>query len=255
MTRGVKLEYSDDDLRKAVRDSTSWRGVMRSLGYATTNGRLATALRLRCEAIALDTTHFDHRSGPRRKRNWPAADLQAAINVSSSWSEVVGRLGLSTGNGDAIARVRGIAARLGLDSRHFTSHRDDPTKTPFMALPDARHLRMAATSMAMAWFARRGYVASLPVEPRPYDLLVEADGMLYRVQVKTATGKDPKSGRWMCSIGRQPLRDGVKIAYDPADVDFFFIVDADGCQYLVPLAEVGGTKNVTVSTIAHRQVA
>ena len=106
----------------------------------------------------------------------------------------------------------------------------------------------------MAWFARRGYTVSLPTEPGPYDLIVEADGTLYRVQVKTATYRDGKSGQFCVRVSRRPLRDNVQVAYDPADVDFFFIVDGDAIQYLVPLAELGGAQYVTVSTIRHQIV-
>jgi hypothetical protein len=53
MSQGVKLAYSEDDLRIAVRDSNSWRGVMRALGYKTTNGRLAAGIRLQAEGLGL----------------------------------------------------------------------------------------------------------------------------------------------------------------------------------------------------------
>jgi hypothetical protein len=255
MSQGVKLAYSEDDLRIAVRDSNSWRGVMRALGYKTTNGRLAAGIRLQAEGLGLDMSHFSHAGGARRRRTWPAEQLQAAILASTSWSEVVGRLGLHSANAEAISRVRGYAARLGLDSRHFTSHRERGVEMPFTAMPDSCNLRRAAVSMAMAWFAYRGYTASLPVESRPYDLIVEADGVLYRIQVKTVTTRDRKSGQFDCSISRRPLRDAKKIAYDPTDVDFFFIVDADGGHYIVPLAEVGGAKHLQLNTISHRKVA
>jgi PD-(D/E)XK endonuclease len=248
MSQGVKLTYSEADLRAAVQKSTSWRGVMRTLGYATTNGRTANGIKLEAEELGLDTSHFGH--GP--KRTWPAKQVEEAVQASASWSEVVGRLGFSSANAEAIARVRGLAARLGIDSRHFTSHRQQIGEIPFTAVPDNRYLRRAAASIAMAWFARRGYTASLPTEPRPYDLIVEAGAALYRIQVKTATYG--KSGNFECAISRQPLRDGQKIAYDPADVDFFFIVDPDGGQYIVPIAELGGRKYVSLNTIDHRKV-
>lgn len=251
MSKGVKLAYSEADLRAAIEASTSWRGVMRTLGYATTNGRVANGIKLEAEELGLDTGHFGH--GP--KRTWPAKQVEEAVQASASWSEVVGRLGFSSVNAGAIARVRGLAARLGIDSRHFTSHRQHVGDMPFTAVPEARYLRYAATPMAMAWFVRRGYAVSIPTEPRPYDLIVEAQGALYRVQVKTATFRDRKSGQYLARVSRRPLRDNVRVAYDPADVDFFFIVDGDANQYLVPLAELGGAQNVTVSTIHHRIVS
>lgn len=68
--RGVKQAFSDDDLRTAVQNSTSWRGVMKALGYATTNGRLANGLRLRSEALGLDSSHFVR---GRTGRTWPSS--------------------------------------------------------------------------------------------------------------------------------------------------------------------------------------
>jgi PD-(D/E)XK endonuclease len=224
---------------------------MRTLGYITTNGRLANGLRLRAETLGLDSSHFRYGRGGRV---WPAAELEEAIRVSTSWSEVGGRLGLPTGNGDAIAKVRTLAARYGLDSRHFANQRGRVDSLPFTGTPDIRHLSRAASSMAIAWFARRGYTASLPTEPRPYDLIVEVDESLYRVQVKTATQRDARSGVVVCTIARKPRRDGRMVPYDSGDVDFFFIIDIDDRYFVVPVAEVGGNMHLSLSTVLHREV-
>ena len=254
MAQGVKLPYSDDDLRIAIESSKSWRGVMRQLGYVTTNGRLATKLRLQAEALKFDSSHFG-KAGGSRPRSWPLAQIEAAVRDSASWSEVAGRLGLSPGSGEAISRVSSYAARLGLDHRHFSSYKTAGGESlPFEAQPDPSTLRRAAISMATAWFTRRGYGVSLPIEPQPYDLIVDADSILYRVQVKTATRRDAKSGQYCCAIGRRPARDGVNVPYNPAEVDYFFIIDGDENFYIVPLADIGGRISVTVSVINCRKV-
>ncbi|WP_430503102.1 group I intron-associated PD-(D/E)XK endonuclease [Micromonospora trifolii] len=66
-------------------------------------------------------------------------------------------------------------------------------------LPD--RLRAAAIGEAIAWFLRRGYLPSIPVEPTRYDLVVESDDGLKRVQVKSTTHQDPR-GRYVVGIAR-----------------------------------------------------
>jgi hypothetical protein len=247
MAQGKQLEFTDNDLRLAIERCHSWRGVMRYLGYTTTNGHIGRRLRERAQDLGIDLSHF---SG---QRTWSVNDLAAAIAASTSWSEVLDRLNL-TPDSTGIARVRGYAERLGYDYRHIATIRQPNGEMPFTAEPNVDYLRTAGQSLAVAWFARRGYTASVPVEPRPYDLIVEAAGSLYRVQVKTATVRE-RSGAITCQINRTPLRDGKRHAYDPADVDFFFIIDADGHYYIVPLREVGGAQYVTLSTVQHRKVS
>jgi hypothetical protein len=96
-------------------------------------------------------------------------------------------------------------------------------------------------------------MVSHPAEPRPYDLAVEADGILYRVQVKSVTGKDHKSSAWICRLGQNP-RYRKTVLYDPDDIDFFFIVTAADEYYIVPIEEVAGQGSVSLSTLEHRRV-
>ncbi|MDN5558489.1 MAG: hypothetical protein L0G23_03520 [Ruaniaceae bacterium] len=56
-----------------------------------------------------------------------------------------------------------------------------------------------------------------------------------RVQVKTTTRK--VGGHWIASITTSGR---VKTAYDPDEIDDFFIIDGDLNYYLIPIAAVGG---------------
>jgi hypothetical protein len=48
---------------------------------------------------------------------------------------------------------------------------------------------------------------------------------------------------------------GGREAYEPDDVDFFFIVDGDMTHYyLVPSQEVAGFGSVSLATLEHRKV-
>lgn len=55
-----------------------------------------------------------------------------------------------------------------------------------------------------AMILRRGYTPSIPVAATQYDLVVESDDGLRRVQAKTTTSKD--NGRWAVRIARMGVR-------------------------------------------------
>lgn len=246
MAAGVPLEFTDNDLRTAISRCTSWRGVQRTLGYRDTSGYIGERLRERAAELGIATDHFT------RYQSWTRADLNEAIQASQTWTQVLRRLRLPL-NGHNAAKVRGYAERAGLKFEHFDRHRGISSEMPFSAKVHPRHLRKAGNSIATAWFIRRGYAVSVPVEHQPYDLVVEADKRLYRVQVKTATSHD-SSGAFVCSLRRIPARDREVITYDSADVDFFFVIDAENNNYVIPIQEVAGAFQVSLSTMEHRKM-
>jgi hypothetical protein len=107
----------------------------------------------------------------------------------------------------------------------------------------------------MQWFMSRGYLVSLPVEPGPYDLVVESDAGLQRIQVKTAGTVAPtgnyvaKMTRTVYDVDAPRSRAGCYRAapYAPGTTDFFFLVAGDGAMYLIPFGAVAGATNVTLS--------
>jgi PD-(D/E)XK endonuclease len=244
MPRGIKLNVTDDALRAIIQNERSWRGVMRALGYATANGGIQARLRSQAQMAGISTGHFWGKS------SWPVEEVAAAVRRSTNWSEVAVRLGRSPSSA-SIAKVRGYSVRLGIDFRHFPSERLVDSASPFGNAPEQRYLRRAATGIAMAWFAHRGYGVALTVELEPYDLIVEAHGSFHRVQVKSATGRS-HSQELLCRLSRQPGHgsDRRAIAYDPADLDFFFIVSVDGACYLVPIKEVAGQTSITLTMLS-----
>lgn len=108
-----------------------------------------------------------------------------AIRTSDNWQEVAVKCGLIP-HGGGQARLRGIARRFGIDYSHIGRRADPSIEAPFVAKATQPFLCDAALLLAAAWFVRRGYPVSLPTQGRPYDLIVEVPGCLYRVQVKTA---------------------------------------------------------------------
>jgi hypothetical protein len=174
-------------------------------------------------------------------------DIVRAVADASSWSEVLLILGVNN-NGDALVRIRGHAARLGLDVAHLSRQRSRPPIDDLVQPPRPRSLRAAATSIAAAWFTLHGYSTSVPVEPEVYDLLVALPSGIQRVQVKSSTCR-LSNGKWQVQIGRRPYtpeKSAARAPYDPDVVDFFFVVTLGGSLYLIPSRAVAGLVSICV---------
>ncbi|KUI45668.1 hypothetical protein AU198_05790 [Mycobacterium sp. GA-1199] len=87
------------------------------------------------------------------------------------------------------------------------------------------------------------------MEPCRYDLLVSMDDTIKRVQVKTTTVKQGSSWTvWISSTGK------TRTAYDPEEVDYFFIIDGDLDYYLIPVAVVGGLTAIQLSAYQNYRI-
>lgn len=96
---------------------------------------------------------------------------------------------------------------------------------------------MAAASLRM-----RGHHVSWPLEPARYDLLVDLEGRVKRVQVKTTTHR--QGGRWTVWLSTtSPTR----TTYSLEEVDAFYVIDGSLTHYWIPLARVGGLQAVALT--------
>ena len=231
-----RRSWTDDQLRKAVEDSQSWRAVARALGLKGTSAGVIRTVKRHASRLELDTSHF---TGQRR---WSDGQLREAVRMSSCWAEVFVGLGI-VDNGQDRVRVKGHAVRLGLDCAHLKTPNGPPmTGEVWQQLMRPEMLRFAASALAMAWFTLRGCAVALPVEPQEYDLLVTTTKGIQRVQVKTCASRNAK-GNWLVGVGRRPYvldKSASKMPYDPDSLDLFFIVLGDGSIYLIPSAVLGG---------------
>jgi hypothetical protein len=226
-------------LREAVAINRSWRGVLRQVGMSAPRSELV--LRAACDALGISYSHFAGR-GDRA-----AADaLAAAVSASTSWPEVAQALGYTRGSGSAAASLRRAALAAGLDVAHLSSVGTRKASGPFDGVGDPAHLRKAAAFLVAAKCALLGHGISWPLEPQPYDLIVDTaqQGPL-RVQVKSGTHL--AHGSWVVWI-RQPAgrRGGKRIAYTARDIDYFGVVDAEQNVYMLPVALVEGQHSVTL---------
>jgi hypothetical protein len=191
------------------------------------------------------------------RRTYTDAQLKEAVASSSSWADVMEKIGKPRSG--AAAHVRMVAGRLGLDSSHFIVRRN---ALPVMAAPPLpfTHGRTgigstSSLSIAMQWFLERGYLVSVPIEPAPYDLVTESDNGLERVQVKTTSRRDQAGGykarlaRSVYVSGAQPNSGGSYklVPYEAGIVDYFFVITKDGTTYLIPATVVEGAVDISLS--------
>jgi hypothetical protein len=212
----------------------------------------ASAIRIvrhRAGELNLDWSHF------RGKRRWSDAQLRQAVVECRSWEEVLSRLGLSTKSGNAQPHIKSHTVRLGLETSRLNRLSHDgrlPSEPPTQVTDlkaQLKYLRVAAGTVAAAWFALRGCAVSLPIEPTDFDLLVRTPEGISRVQVKTTTfhGKDG----WMVTVGHHPdthSKKGPLLAYDPDEIDLFFIVDGNMTIYLIPSRAIAGRVRILLRT-------
>jgi hypothetical protein len=227
-------------LRDAVASNHTWRGVLRQFGM--TAPRNARRMRAVCDRLGVSYEHFD-----------PAdriADdlLAAAVAASTSWPEVMQRLGYAAGSGSARASLRRAAVTLGVDVKHLSGQLVADGNGPFQGSGDEANLRRAAALLVAAKCTLLGHGISWPLEPAPYDLVVDTkqEGPL-RVQVKSGTHL--AHGSWVVWITR---RDGAqggagrRLAYTAQDIDYFGVVDPEQQVYMLPIALVEGQQSVTL---------
>ncbi|ANB06648.1 HNH endonuclease [Streptomyces ambofaciens] len=107
------LPFTPEELSAAAATATSLRGVARALGIPD-DGRSRATLRRMLRDQGIETGHFSH-----RRVTLPDGALRDAVEGASSYADVMRRLGLDVTDTNH-RRVRRAAARLGLDTSHFT---------------------------------------------------------------------------------------------------------------------------------------
>lgn len=107
-----------------------------------------------------------------------------------------------------------------------------------------------AAAHAIAYFMTNGYEVCLPIgDKRPYDLVVELHGMLFKVQVKYAglyKGENKHKAALRTMGGNQSFYTAKK--YRDDDFDLLYVFAANGRQFLLPWSEVTNRNNLTVES-------
>ncbi|MGC5022536.1 group I intron-associated PD-(D/E)XK endonuclease [Micromonospora sp. DT47] len=180
--------------------------------------------------------------------------LRDAISKAKCWSDVMEAIGKPRGR--SAHDVRKVAARLGFDTSHFYFSRSTapiPAPPSLFTRPAAPGHR-SSVAIAARWFMERNYVASVPLEVAPYDLVVESDRGLQRVQVKTSSHVN-SNGVHVAGIGRMAYDPNGRrfshgrariVPYTAEEIDLFFIVTTTGPLYLIPVESAGGRLQLTL---------
>lgn len=252
--------WNDDQLREAVASARTWNDVVKGVGRRP-SARATRTIQGHVLRLGIKFEHLPDipPDVPPLEDDWPARRdaLPAAVRESQSWAEVLRRLGCEY-SGSAYPAARRLAAELGLNTSHLPEVWNKRAVVPgaplpFAATPSERQLRAAAIGDAISWFMHRGYVASIPVEPARYDLVVESDSGLKRVQVKSTTSR--RKDQWHVRIYRMEygLRDELdcngkrgRTPYLPGEVDLFFVLTGDGSKFLIPIEATRGQLTLTL---------
>lgn len=90
------------------------------------------------------------------------------------------------------------------------------------------------------WFLERGFVVSIPNTPYHYDMLIDVNGKIIKIQVKTSHSVDEEESALqfnLCSMTHN--NNGyVRRIYNESDVDYFMTEYKDKF-YLVPFKDCG----------------
>lgn len=97
-----------------------------------------------------------------------------------------------------------------------------------------------AAAKAIDYFMTNGYEVCLPIgDKRPYDLVVEQDGALFRAQVKYAgyySGDKKHKAALRTMGGNQSFYTAKK--YSDTDFDLLFVYTANGRKFILPWKEL-----------------
>lgn len=120
-----KRTWTDEQLRTAVAASRNYRETMQRLGLSG-SGDAHWSVRHRIRALSLDTTHFEH----SRFKPWTDDQLRLLVPTSTSFVELLTKLGLDPANG-MYPKLRRRVALLGLDVSHFLRVRGSRARRRF----------------------------------------------------------------------------------------------------------------------------
>ena len=103
--------------------------------------------------------------------------------------------------------------------------------------------------LAIGHFAARGFTVCVPLtDNQDYDLVVEEESVLKKVQVKTSKQKND-NGTFEVNLrvlGGNRSWNKVAKFFNPKVVDYVFVVTSDGDQYLIPSSEIKSKSSITV---------
>jgi PD-(D/E)XK endonuclease len=105
----------------------------------------------------------------------------------------------------------------------------------------------AGEASAVAWFLTRGAFVFVPVAhtPSDYDLIVDLDGRVLRVQVKTSSCREGnRFAVAVCTRGGNQSWNGIVKRFTASRCDYLFVHVGDGRRWFIPAEAVEGGNQI-----------
>jgi hypothetical protein len=107
-------------------------------------------------------------------------------------------------------------------------------------LKNSKSKGTAGVGSAIQYFTLKGLVISVPLnDSQSYDLIVDEDGKLKRVQIKTTASKS-KFGTWTVHLrttgGNQSFHTAKD--FDKTASEYLFVLSNDGRRWLIPTDKI-----------------
>ncbi len=102
-------------------------------------------------------------------------------------------------------------------------------------------------ALAIGALAKAGYAVAIPLQNNlPYDLIVDKDGKLSRVQVKTTTSRKETGWNVYLATSGGNTRQHTKKRFDNTLCDFVFVVADNMRMWLIPASIITAGSYITV---------
>lgn len=230
-----------EELSLEAAGANTWSELYKRLGFSRTP---PAHTRARVERLLsereVDVSHLGRAGdGPSRTEG----EVVDALAPGGTWREVSERLGVS------VRVAKRLVSRYRVDATHIVSwsHLIPPADGSATAPEvDKSNLRVAAESIAKAWFEMRGFTVMMTEPESPVDLVVGVDDQNFRgVQVKSTNSL--QRGRWAVNVSQLTEGSSTRKSYSPERVHEFFIVTGNGDMYRIPYEVVGSQKSIHIS--------
>lgn len=108
------------------------------------------------------------------------------------------------------------------------------SKLSLILKKDETQLRLAAEHFAKFFFILNGFNVLIPEIGAPYDLVVDMEGGLQKVQVKSSTARKSNSYEFTLRRTRNNSKGFRTTFYSSKECDWFFLLDLDLNAWLIP---------------------
>ena len=119
----------------------------------------------------------------------------------------------------------------------------------FASMKNSRKQGDAGLGVAIGWFSSNGWTVCLPLtDSQDYDLVVDKNKRLYKVQVKTTRAQSKYNVYEVClkTSGGNKTGTGKTKMFDQSSCSYLFVVTDASDKYLIPTRSVKGKTMISL---------